>query len=121
METTALMYTGNYFMPTVDNSNPTFKLIDGVLYKYTSTDTILCYYFRSNTRTTFVVPANVTKIAGYAFYGVSNNLRNIDYGECKYLKSSNIDGTAFLSTSNALKFLNEDKLFKVQELSEDVL
>ena len=115
METTALMYTGNYFMPTVDNSNPTFKLIDGVLYKYVGTDVILCYYFRSNTRSTFVIPEFVTKIAGYAFYSVSKDLRFIDYGSCNKLKSSDIAGTAFLSTSNELRFLNEDNLFKVRD------
>ena len=115
MSTTALMYVGQFFLPKVDDNNPVFKLKDSVLYKYASPDTILCQYFKIRTNPVFVVPSMVTKIAEYSFYSVNVNLDTIDYINCTKEKLKTIDGTAFLSTKNSLKFINEDKLFDVDE------
>ena len=115
MPTTCFMYCTASFLPVVDGENPIFKLQDSVLYKYASPDTILCQYFKIRKRHTFVVPAMVTKIAGYSFYNVNVNLDTIDYANCTKAKLKTIEGTAFLSTKNSLKFLNEKNLFDVDE------
>ena len=62
MPTTAFMYCTGSFYPDVDDDNPTFKLIDSVLYKYekstkngvTTYDTILCQYFKIKKKLTTI-------------------------------------------------------------------
>jgi hypothetical protein len=54
---------------TVDSSNSNYKSIDGVLFN--NTETILLEYPLANTRATYTIPASVTSIGDYAFYGAS--------------------------------------------------
>jgi|GEM_PF-4128992 len=110
MGTTAFMYCGGSFIPDVDPANTTFAVIDKSLYKYTATDTILCRLYRGSTMVTYVVPANVTQIGGYAFYS-HGYLKYIDFQNCTKLKSSKIDGSAFHSTNYSVEFLNSENIF----------
>ena len=117
MPTTVFMYCTTYsnktnitFIPDVDENNKTFDVIDSSLYKYTKDDTILCRCYFGKEMETFVVPANVTQIGSYAFYS-HKYLKYIDFQNCTNLKSSNISGTAFHSTSNSVQFLNAENLF----------
>ena len=111
MGTSALMYaSNNSFLPDIDEGNKCFEVIDGVLYKYTSADTILCRYFKCNTQETFVVPANVTQVGDYAFYS-HPYIKNIDYGQCTKLKAGKISATAYHSTTYSVNFLNSENIY----------
>ncbi len=110
MSTDALMYAAEGFLPVIDENNKWFELIDGALYNYSGSDTILCRYFKCNKQETFVVPANVNKIGSYAFYN-HQYIKNIDYGLCTKLKSGNIASTAYHSTKYSVKFQNAENIY----------
>ena len=111
----AMNYVSQYFLPTVHAENSKFKLIDSVLYRIATPDTILCQYFKIRKNPVFVVPSFVTQIVSLAFYSVNINLDYIDYINCTKSKLRSIAGDAFLSTKNSLKFLHEENVFDVDE------
>lgn len=62
---------------TIDESNPDYSAVDGVVYNKEKTQLIS---YVTDTREKFVVPAGVTSVGDYAFYTQLNNLKEIVYG-----------------------------------------
>ena len=75
IHTDAFMYCENLKNINVNENNPNYSSVDGVLFD--KEKTYLRKYPRGKGETQYVIPNTVTRIESYAFYGC-NNLKNIE-------------------------------------------
>ena len=108
MSSSAFMYCGESFVPDIDPSNTTFKLIENVLFKY-ETDPVkvtLCWFLRGNKTEHYVIPSDVTDIPYGAFYP-NAYLKTIEFPKNTKLDASHIDKDAFIGTVNTIEFTGD--------------
>ena len=108
MSSSAFMYCGESFVPDIDPSNTTFKLIENVLFKY-ETDPVkvtLCWFLRGNKTEHYVIPSEVTDIPYGAFYP-NAYLKTIEFPKNTKLDASHIDKDAFIGTVNTIEFTGD--------------
>ncbi|MBR2194666.1 MAG: InlB B-repeat-containing protein [Salinivirgaceae bacterium] len=110
MSSSAFMYCNESFVPDIDPSNTTFKLIDKVLFKYEGNKVTLCWFLRGNKTENYVMPNFVTDIPSSAFYP-NAYLKTIDFSEAELLEPSHIDANAFLGTVNSIEFTGAESFY----------
>ncbi len=110
MSPSAFMYCGESFVPVIDASNTTFKLIDNVLFKFETDKVTLCWFLRGNQTENYVMPWFVTNIPYGAFYP-NKYIKTIDFSQATKLTPDKIDKDAFIGTVNSIEFTGAENFY----------